>query len=38
LATSVILAGDFNRYYPTWGGNYIQPRLIEEASDLITFF
>ncbi|KAI3091997.1 hypothetical protein CBS147333_10276 [Penicillium roqueforti] len=37
-STSVVLAGDFNRHHPTWGGNHIQPRLIEEASDLITFF
>lgn len=35
--TSIVLAGDFNRHHPTWGGNYIQPRLIEEASDLIDF-
>lgn len=37
-STCVILAGDFNRHHPAWGGNHIQPRFIEEASDLITFF
>ncbi len=36
--TNVILSGDFNRHHPMWGGNHIQPRFIEDASDLITFF
>jgi hypothetical protein len=34
--TIVILSGDFNRHHPMWGGNHIQPRFIEDASDLIT--
>jgi ribonuclease HI len=37
-STSVILAGDFNRHHPMWGGNHIQPRFTEDASELITFF
>ena len=37
-STSIVLAGDFNRHHPMWGGNHIQPRFIEDASDLITFF
>lgn len=37
-STSVILSGDFNRHHPTWGGNHILPRFIEEASELIDFF
>jgi endonuclease/exonuclease/phosphatase (EEP) superfamily protein YafD len=37
-STSIILTGDFNRHHPMWGGNHIPPRLIEDASDLITFF
>ena len=37
-STIVILSGDFNRHHPMWGGNHIQPRFIEDASDLITFF
>ena len=37
-STVVILSGDFNRHHPMWGGNHIQPRFIEDASDLITFF
>ncbi|KAF7136975.1 hypothetical protein CNMCM5793_006679 [Aspergillus hiratsukae] len=36
--TSIILSGDFNRHHPMWGGNHIQPRFIEDASELITFF
>lgn len=37
-STIVILSGDFNRHHPMWGGNHIQPRFIEDANDLITFF
>lgn len=37
-STSVILAGDFNRHHPTWGGNHIPPRFIEDAIDLVNFF
>jgi ribonuclease HI len=37
-STSVMLSGDFNRHHPMWGGNHIQPRFIEDASELITFF
>ncbi|KAJ5646736.1 hypothetical protein N7490_003108 [Penicillium lividum] len=37
-STSVILAGDFNRHHPTWGGNQIPPRFIEDAVDLVNFF
>ncbi|CEJ62845.1 Putative Reverse transcriptase [Penicillium brasilianum] len=37
-STKIILAGDFNRHHPTWGGNNIPPRFIEDASDLIDFF
>ncbi|KAJ5215275.1 uncharacterized protein N7498_001682 [Penicillium cinerascens] len=37
-ATGLILSGDFNRHYPAWGGNHIQPRFIEDASELIDFF
>ncbi|KAJ5346168.1 hypothetical protein N7452_004172 [Penicillium brevicompactum] len=37
-STSIVLGGDFNRHHPMWGGNHIQPRFIEDASDLITFF
>ncbi|KAJ5240343.1 reverse transcriptase [Penicillium citrinum] len=36
--TNIIIAGDFNRHHPMWGGNNIPPRFIEHASDLITFF
>ena len=36
--TSIILSGDLNRHHPLWGGNYIPPRFIEDASDLVTFF
>ena len=36
--TAIILSGDFNRHHPTWGGNHIQPRFIEDASKLIEFF
>jgi hypothetical protein len=36
--TTVVLSGDFNRHHPTWGGNHIQPRFIEDASELIDFF
>ncbi|KAJ5340400.1 hypothetical protein N7541_009524 [Penicillium brevicompactum] len=25
-ATSIVLSGDFNRHYPSWGGNHIYPR------------
>jgi hypothetical protein len=28
----------FNRHHPMWGGNHIQPRFIEDASELINFF
>jgi endonuclease/exonuclease/phosphatase (EEP) superfamily protein YafD len=37
-ATSIIVSGDFNRHHPMWANNYIAPRLIEDASDLIDFF
>ena len=37
-ATGLILAGDFNRHHPAWGGNHIQPRFIEDASEVIDFF
>ncbi|THC87303.1 hypothetical protein EYZ11_013252 [Aspergillus tanneri] len=37
-STSVVLAGDFNRHHPTWGGNHIQPQFTEDASELINFF
>jgi hypothetical protein len=37
-STSIVLSGDFNRHHPMWGGNHIQSRFIEDASDLITFF
>ncbi|CAG8068633.1 unnamed protein product, partial [Penicillium nalgiovense] len=37
-ATSIIVSGDFNRHHPMWGNNYIAPRFIEDASDLIDFF
>lgn len=33
-ATDLILSGDFNRHHPAWGGNCIQPRFIEDASQL----
>ena len=36
--TSVMLSGDFNRHHPAWGGNHIQPRFVEDASELIDFF
>jgi hypothetical protein len=36
--TSIILSGDPNWHHPLWGGNYILPRLNENASDLVTFF
>jgi ribonuclease HI len=36
-STTVILSGDFNRHHPMWGSNHIQPRFIEDASELITF-
>lgn len=32
------LSGDFNHLHPTWGGNHIQPRFIEDPSELIVFF
>jgi hypothetical protein len=35
---TVIPSGDFNRHHPMWGGNYIQPRFIKDAGELITFF
>jgi hypothetical protein len=34
----LILSGDFNRHHPTWGGNHIQPRFVEDAGELIDFF
>ncbi|THC88818.1 hypothetical protein EYZ11_011735 [Aspergillus tanneri] len=34
-STSVVLSGDFNRHYPTWGGNHIQLQLVEDANLLI---
>lgn len=37
-STSVVLSGDFNRHHPSLGGNHIQSRLIEDASELIAFF
>ena len=37
-ATAVVLSGDFNRHHPMWGGNHIQPRFIEDASELVDFF
>ena len=37
-ATGLILSGDFNRHHPAWGGNHIQPRFIEDASELVDFF
>lgn len=36
--TSLILSGDFNRHHPVWGSNNIQPRFVEDASELINFF
>jgi hypothetical protein len=36
--TSIVLFGDFNRHHPTWGGNHIHPRFVEDASELINFF
>lgn len=36
--TTIILSGDFNRHHPMWGGNHIQARFIEDASELIAFF
>jgi hypothetical protein len=36
--TSIILSGDFNRHHPTWAGNHIQPRFIEDAGEVIDFF
>lgn len=36
--TSLILSGDLNSFHPAWGGNRIQPRFIEDASELIDFF
>ncbi|KAJ6086546.1 hypothetical protein N7467_005460 [Penicillium canescens] len=36
-STSVVLSGDFNRHHPTYGGNHIQPRFIEDARELIDF-
>ncbi|THC87931.1 hypothetical protein EYZ11_012622 [Aspergillus tanneri] len=38
VSTSVVLAGDFNRHHPIWGGNHIQPQFTEDASELINFF
>lgn len=35
---TTVLAGDFNRHHPTWGGNHILPRFSEDADDLINFF
>ena len=37
-AACLILSGDFNRHHPAWGSNHIQPRFIEDASELINFF
>ncbi|THC88490.1 hypothetical protein EYZ11_012059 [Aspergillus tanneri] len=37
-STSVVLAGDFNRHHPIWGGGHIQPQFIEDGSELINFF
>lgn len=37
-STTVVLSGDLNRHHPTWGGNHIQPRFVEDASELIDFF
>ena len=37
-STSIIIAGDFNRHHPMWGGNNIPPRFIEHADELISFF
>ena len=36
--TSVVLTGDFNRHHPTWGGNNVYPRFMEQATELIEFF
>lgn len=36
--TSLIIAGDFNRHHPMWGGSHILSKLIEYASDLVEFF
>ncbi|KAJ5666541.1 uncharacterized protein N7477_008989 [Penicillium maclennaniae] len=36
--TGIILAGDFNRHYPTWGDNHIPPRFIEDVTELVNFF
>ena len=36
-SASVVLSGDFNRHHPTWGGNHIQPRFVEDTSELIDF-
>ena len=35
---SIVLSGDFNRHHPTWGGNHIQPRFVEDARELVDFF
>lgn len=32
------MSGDLNRHHPMWGDNNIQPRFIEDASELINFF
>ncbi|KAI2756346.1 hypothetical protein DTO006G1_7986 [Penicillium roqueforti] len=37
-ATSIVLSGDFNRHHPSWGGNHIHPRFVEDASELLNFF
>ena len=37
-STSIVLSGDFNRHHPTWGGNHIQPRFVEDARELVDFF
>jgi hypothetical protein len=34
----LILSGDFNDHHPGWGSNYIQPRFVEDASELVDFF
>lgn len=36
--TNLILSGDFNRHHQAWGSNDIQPRFVEDASELTNFF
>lgn len=36
--TSLILSGDFNRHHPACGSNDIQPRFVEDASELTNSF